>query len=52
MSRSIAMFKPRAKQEVGKTISKATAAGQIEEKPMSEDWTGLKIANWGLVGHS
>ena len=36
----------------GKTISKATAAGKIEDKASPEDWTGLKIANWGLVGHS
>ena len=35
-----------------KTISKATAAGRIEDKTIPEDWTGLRIANRGLVGHS
>ena len=33
-------------------ISEATAAGNIEDKATPEDLTGLKIANWGLVGHS
>ena len=33
-------------------ISKTTAAGNIEDKAIPEDWTGLKTANQELVGHS
>ena len=42
----IAVAKPK-----GKTISKATAAGKVEDKAIPKNWTGIRTANWGLVGH-
>ena len=33
-------------------IAVAKAAGKLEDKAIPEDWTGLKIANWGLGGNS
>ena len=43
---------PKFNLEYLKTISRATAAGKVEYKAIPEDWTELKIANWGLNDHS
>ena len=48
---SYGIVKSLIRRNYFQSYSSTAAAGKIEDKAISEDWTGLRPSNWGLVGH-